>query len=69
MQSRARSFNEACMNTAIGLIIAFVAQHYLFLWYGIPATTEQTLWVVFWMTLVSIARSYVLRRVFNRGDR
>lgn len=65
-QSRTHSFFEACANTAIGLIISFVAQAVLFKAYGIKASTDTQLWLVFWFTMVSIARSYVLRRFFNR---
>lgn len=68
MQSRSRSFNEVCISTALGLILAFVAQHYLFQIYGIQASNVQNMWVVFWMTVISIARGYLVRRWFNRGD-
>lgn len=65
-QTRTHSLLEACANTAIGLIISFVAQAVLFKAYGIKASTDTQLWLVLWFTLVSIARSYVLRRIFNR---
>jgi uncharacterized membrane protein (DUF106 family) len=65
-QSRRHSFFEACANTVIGLIISFVAQAVLFKAYGIKASTDTQVWLVFWFTLVSIARSYVLRRFFNK---
>jgi uncharacterized membrane protein (DUF106 family) len=65
-QSRTHSFFEACANTAIGLIISFITQAVLFKAYGIKTTVATQLWLVYWFTLVSIARSYVLRRFFNK---
>ena len=65
-QSRGMSVVEAVANTAFGLVIAFVAQSVLFYAYGIEVTHAQNAWVVFWMTIVSVVRSYVLRRLFNR---
>lgn len=64
-QTKLGSFLEACSNTAIGLLIALAAQYVLFLAYDVKATVETQVWLTFWMTLVSIARSYVLRRIFN----
>lgn len=69
MQSKLSSFIEAMFNTGVGLLIAFFIQTMLFHVYGIKASTAQSLAVVFWMTLLSIARSYLLRRFFNWVER
>jgi hypothetical protein len=35
--------------------------------YGIPMTWENNFIITFWMTVISIVRSYLLRRLFNGG--
>lgn len=66
-QSKLGSFVEAVVNTFIGLLIAFFAQ-WLIVWaYSIPLSHKQNFIIVFWMTVVSILRSYVVRRMFNRA--
>jgi hypothetical protein len=65
-QSKKASFLEAVTNTLVGLAIAFAAQ-WLICWvYGIKLTAHDNAIIVFWMTVLSIFRSYVLRRIFNR---
>lgn len=65
-QTKKASFVEAITNTFIGLLIAFFAQ-WLICWvYSIPLSSKQNLIIVFWMTVLSILRSYVVRRIFNR---
>lgn len=64
-QSRKASFVEALANTLFGLVLAFIAQALLLKAAGVAATTEQNLFVVVGMTLVSMVRSYVIRRLWN----
>lgn len=65
MQTKLGSFVEAVVNTLVGLIFAFAAQSAMFALSGIQATAQQNLIVVIGMTVVSVVRSYVIRRVFN----
>lgn len=65
-QSKAMSFIEAITNTAVGLLIAYFAQIWFFAWAGIAVTDSQNLALVLFMTVVSIVRSYALRRLFNK---
>lgn len=64
-QSRLESFLESVVNTAIGLAIAFTAQYVLFAVYGVKASTAVQAHLVFWMTIISVARQYVIRRIWN----
>ncbi len=64
-QTKLGSILEALANTAIGLLIAFVAQGFLFYIYDIQVSHAQNAWIVFWMTILSVIRSYWCRRLFN----
>lgn len=65
-QSRVHSFLEACANIALGYLVALGAQLLVFPLYGIHIPLSTNLWIGLWFTLVSLARSYILRRLFNR---
>lgn len=64
-QTKLASFIEACFNTMIGVVLAFVAQDLLFKIYGVSVSNEVNAWIVFWMTILSVIRSYVTRRIWN----
>jgi hypothetical protein len=65
-QTKRASFVEAITNTSVGLLIAFAAQWFICWVYGIKLTPHDNGIIVFWMTVLSVVRSYVVRRVFNR---
>lgn len=65
-QTKLMSFIESLANTAVGIMIAYFAQLWFFEQAGIAVTAEQNTTLVLFMTVVSILRSYVLRRVFNK---
>ena len=65
-QSKAMSLLEAVVNTIVGLIVAMLATSAICKVYGIPMTWENNFIITFWMTVLSIARSYLLRRIFNK---
>lgn len=64
-QSRIASFIESLFNVAIGYGIAVGTQVLVFPLFGIhvPITSNLLIGLIF--TVVSIVRSYCLRRVFN----
>lgn len=64
-QTRLGSLIEACLNTGIGLVINLVAQRLVFPLFGFepPFVTNLAIAAIF--TVISIARSYVVRRWFN----
>ncbi len=64
-QSKKMSMVEAVVNTAIGLVVAMVATAAICKAYGIPMSWENNFIITFWMTVISVLRSYLLRRLFN----
>ena len=66
MQSRLDSFIEAWLNVLIGFGISVLANFVIFPWVGITASTTQVLLVGLFMTGVSVARSYLVRRWANK---
>lgn len=64
-QSRIDSFCEALTNTAIGFLVSLVTWVVLSTAYGIEMTWTTNLQITGWFTVVSVARQYVLRRLFN----
>lgn len=68
-QSKKHSFLEACMNTLIGFAVALIAQRVLFPLYGIHNSYNTDLQLVGWFTVISIVRSYYVRRLWDYGLR
>jgi hypothetical protein len=66
VQSKRGSFTEACLNTASGFVVSLFVWHWVAKWYGIPMPLDENLQITAIFTVVSIARSYVWRRIFNR---
>lgn len=64
-QSRRMSFVESCINVAIGYGVAVLAQIAIFPLFGIRVSLADNLMIGAFFTVVSIARSYLLRRAFN----
>lgn len=65
-QGKLASIAEAVVSTAVGLGIAVVATEVITWAYDIPLTIENNLKLTCWMTVLSVIRSYVIRRFFNR---
>lgn len=64
-QSRAHSALEAVTNVAVGYGVAIATQAAVFPLFGLHASTGQHLAIGAIFTVVSLVRSYALRRVFN----
>jgi len=64
-QSRAMSFIEAITNVAFGYGIAVATQMMVFPVFGLQATLAQNLKMGAVFTIVSICRSFALRRLFE----
>jgi membrane protein implicated in regulation of membrane protease activity len=65
MQSKLESLTEAIINTFIGFVIAFISQLIFFPIVGVDVTLGQNFLLTVLFTLVSIIRTYVVRRYFN----
>lgn len=66
MQTRRSSLLEAFLNTFSGYVISVFVQLLVFPWYGINLSLGDNLAIVAIFTAVSIVRSYLWRRLFNR---
>jgi hypothetical protein len=64
-QTRMGSLIEACMNVLIGFTINFFANILILPLIGFHITPGQNLFIGVLYTIVSVARSYVIRRWFN----
>lgn len=64
-QTRTGSLIEACMNTAIGLVVSLVANQVVFPLFGFHPSLGQNAAISVIYTVISIARGYILRRWFN----
>ena len=65
-QSRSMSLIEAAMNAAVGFGLALVVQVIAFRAFGLSASLGDHLGIALLFTAVSIARAYLLRRLFER---
>lgn len=64
-QTRMGSLIEACMNVLIGLVINMVANFVILPMVGFHITLGQNLFIGVLYTVISVARSYAIRRWFN----
>ena len=66
MQTRLQSFIESIINVTIGYGVALISQILVFPFFGIHISMESNLLIGAIFTVISIVRSYVVRRIFNR---
>lgn len=66
MQSKKQSFLEALSNTAIGFAISYASTFLVFPLAGVSSSAGTNLQITLYFTVISIARSYFLRRFFNK---
>lgn len=66
MQTRKWSVIEALTNVSVGFVVSLVSQLVIFHLYGIRLALMDNIAITLWFTLISIVRSYVLRRAFNK---
>lgn len=66
MQSRRWSFIEALTNIAVGYVVAIMAQALILPLYGVHLAPREHAAIGGFFTAVSLVRSYLLRRAFNR---
>ena len=68
-QSRYMSAVEAVVSTAIGYIVAVATQMVVFPIFGLRVGVIENLGIGLAFTAVSIVRSYLVRRLFERHHR
>ena len=64
-QSRFMSLVEAITNVLVGYGIAVVTQLVVFPWFGLPAHLDDALAIGGIYTVISLIRSFLLRRLFE----
>lgn len=64
-QTKLGSFYEACINVAIGFGINFVANLVILPIFGFNITLSDNFLIGILYTVISVARSYVVRRWFD----
>ncbi len=66
MQTKQNSFIESLINVAIGYGVAIVSQLIIFPIFNINITLSENFLIGLWFTIISIIRSYIIRRWFNK---
>jgi len=66
MQTKTESFIESITNVAIGYLVALFSQIVIFPFYDINISMSDNLMIGAWFTVISITRSYLIRRYFNK---
>lgn len=64
-QSKKHSMLEAFTNVAIGYIIAILSQMLIYPYFNVHVNLQTNLLMGLCFTIVSLIRSYMLRRAFN----
>lgn len=64
-QTRKHSLFEAFCNIAVGYGVSVLTQIIVFPWFGFRFTLADNIWLGVIFTVVSLIRSYCLRRLFN----
>jgi len=65
-QSRTMSLVESATNVVVGYALAIATQLVVFPWFGIEAALQEHLAIGMVFVGVSLARSYLLRRLFEQ---
>jgi membrane protein implicated in regulation of membrane protease activity len=65
-QSRIMSMVEAAANVVVGYVLAIATQIVVFPWFGIETGLAEHLTIGLLFLIVSLLRSYLLRRLFER---
>ena len=68
MQTKKHSFYESCVNVAIGYTVAVLSQVVVFPLVGVKASLNQNLKIGLYFTVISLLRTYLIRRWFNKRD-
>ena len=68
MQSKKQSLIESLTSTTIGIIIGVVLNLTILPIFGYPVSVVDSLWISVIFTVISIIRSYIIRRWFNSKE-
>jgi Mg/Co/Ni transporter MgtE len=65
MQSRRLSLIETLVGVALGFVLSVAASTVVYPWFGHSFTLTQNMGITVIFTVISIARGYTVRRLFN----
>ncbi len=65
MQTKTQSAVETCATVGIGYCIAMLSQFIIYPWFDITVSVSQNMVIAGWFTVISLIRSYYVRRMFN----
>lgn len=69
-QTRKQSLLEATTSVFIGYLVSLLAQMLILPLYGVYVSFTDNLFIGLWFTVISVIRSYAVRRWFNaRGSK
>ena len=68
MQTKKQSLIESLTSTTIGIIIGIVLNLTILPIFGYPVSLSDSLWISVIFTVISIIRSYIIRRWFNSKE-
>lgn len=66
MQTKKQSLKESVVNVAVGYSVAFISQILVFPLVGVESTITQNLKISLYFTIISLCRTYLIRRFFNK---
>ena len=66
IQKRIYSLLESFTNVVIGYLVAVGSQIIIFPLFGINIPIQDNFLIGLWFTIISIIRSYILRRIFTK---
>ena len=65
-QSKKLSLTESICNVLVGYFISLISQIVIFAFYDVHFSLKTNMLMGLWFTVISIIRSYTLRRIFNK---
>jgi hypothetical protein len=65
-QKKSHSLAESLFNVLIGFAVSYAANLIVLPWFGFKVSHSAAFGIGLIFTVISIVRSYVLRRIFNR---
>jgi len=65
--TKVKSLVESIFNIVVGITVAFVSNMIVLPLFGMPFSLASFGWISLIYTLISLARSYVIRRLFVHG--
>ena len=69
MQTKFQSLLESFINILIGYFTALLSQILIFPLFNIYVSTQDNLLIGFYFTIISLIRSYLIRRYFNKKSK